>query len=206
MKNKTKSIVTIVILAVFIIVFGVLFAYYLYSGNSNNQKPTDTTSATSVSEQNSGISAQELESVLGQQMMFVNGINYYYQSSSPQLSHDAMGASVFNNSDVEIKKFVVSFCAYDSEGNPIKIVQPDEQSEGGYIRTINYDYANAQGDKKSLAPGETCRDILMYVKNEPQIVTVKACVKSYVSVDDISWENPYYKSFTEIYSGKKLLV
>ena len=200
MKNRNKSIITIIILAVFIAVFAGLFAYFIYQGQTE-KKPAETTSTTA---QATGISAAELEDVLKQQMMYVNGINYYYQTSSPQLAHDAMGASVFNNSDVEIKQFVVSFCAFDVDGKPIKIVQPDEQGEGGYIRTISYDYANAQGDKKSLLPKETCKDILMYVKTEPQIVTVKACVKSYVSVDDITWENPYYKSFVEMYSGKNI--
>ena len=136
--------------------------------------------------------------------MFVNGIHYYYQSSSEQLKHDAMGASVFNNSDVSITNFAVAFCAFDAQGNPIKIQQPDEQGEGGYLRVINYDYTQAQGEKASLEPNETCKDILMYVKNEPQIVSIKACVKSYISTDGIEWSNPYYNAFLEMYSGKTL--
>lgn len=198
-KNNNGKVIIIILVCVIIAMSGVL-GYLIYQ-----KKSLPDNSGTSVStEQNTQISPEALEAILNQQMMYVNGIHYYYQDSSSQLKHDAMGASVFNNSDVSITDFVVAFCAFDAEGNPIKILQPDEQGEGGYLRTINYEYTKAQGEKASLEPKETCKDILMYVKSEPQIVTVKACVKSYTSTDGISWSNPYYNTFLEIYSGKHL--
>ena len=201
MKEKSLNII-IVILVCAIVAAGAAGGFLIYKNNAKSQSGEAAASATEVS---STISGEELEGILRQQMMYVNGINYYYQSSSEQLLHDAMGASVFNNSEVSVKQFTVAFCAYDADGNPIKIRQPEEQDEGGYIRTINYDFANAQGDKTALEPQETCKDILMYVNSEPQIVTIKACVKSYISTEDITWDNPYYKTFTEVYSGKKLI-
>ena len=199
MSRKTENII-IAVLVVAIVAVGTVLGISLYRDKAAQNK--ETTSVTA--EETTLISATALEDILKQQMMYVNGINYYYQSSSSQLAHDAMGASVFNSSEVSIKSFVVAFCAYDADGKPIKILQPDEQGEGGYVRTLTYDYTKAQGDKAALEPQESCTDILMYVKNEPQIVTVKACVKSYISTDDISWENPYYKTFLQVYSGKSL--
>ena len=198
--RKKWEIVAIVILVLAIAACAGVLGASIYK----NKISSKTESTTAQSEQTTAISAEALEEILSRQMMFVNGIHYYYKSSSAQLAHDAMGASVINNSDVSVKSFVVCFCAFDANGNPIKILQPDEQGEGGYVRTINYDYTKAQGEKAALEPNETCKDILMYVKSEPQIVTVKACVKSYVSTDDITWENPYYNTFLQIYSGKTI--
>ena len=197
-KSKSKIIVIIVLVCA-IAAAGAVLGYYIYQ----NKVQADN-APVQESEQTTSISAEALEAILKQQMMYVNGIHYYYKSSSEQLKYDAMGASVFNNSDVSITNFAVAFCAFDAQGNPIKIQQPDEQGEGGYVRVINYDYAQAQGEKASLEPNETCKDILMYVKSEPQIVSVKACVKSYVSIDGIEWNNSYYNTFLEIYSGKTL--
>ena len=201
--GKARKIIIIVLIAAIVVAAGVAGAL-LYAHFANNKSDDNAEASTISSEETTEFSEEALEGILKQQMMYVNGINYYYQNSSEQLSHDAIGASVFNNSSVSIKSFVVAFCAFDAEGNPIKIVQPDEEGDGGYVRTINYDFALAQGDKTQLEPNETCKDILMYVKTEPQIVTVKACAKSYVSTDDVTWENPYYKAFLGMYSEKPL--
>ena len=202
MKNNLKTII-IIILACIIVALGAFLGIYIYKNNAPSaQQDISTASSSSTQAASSSISNSALDEILKQQMMYVNGIHYYYQSSSKQLTNDAMGASVYNNSEVSIKSFVVAFCAFDANGEPVKILQPNGEGEGGFVRTINYEFAKAQGDKEALAPGETCEDILMYVKNEPQIVTVKACVKSYISTDDISWSNPYYNTFLENYSGK----
>ncbi len=201
--DRTRKIIIICLIAA-IVCASCVAGGLIIARVRNGGKEQTTSSASAVNEDTTEYSRDELDAILNQQMMYVNGINYYYQSSSPQLIHDAMGASVFNNSTVSVKSFVVAFCAFDASGNAVKIVQPDEQGEGGYVRTINYDFALAQGDNQSLAPGETCKDILMYVNTEPQIVTVKACIKSYVSTEDVTWENPYYQAFISMYCGKSL--
>jgi len=199
MSRRTENII-IIILVVAILAVGTVLGISLYKDKVFQGGETSSISE----EQTTAVSAAQLDEILKQQMMYVNGIHYYYQSSSPQLSNDAMGASVYNNSNVNINRFVVAFCAYDADGKPIKIVQPGEEGEGGYVRILTYDFAKAQGEKTALAPNETCEDILMYVKNEPQIVTIKACVKSYESTEGVSWDNPYYKTFLQVYSGKEL--
>lgn len=202
--EKTSKIIVIVLIAAIICASCVAGGLVIYKIRRGDDTPEAVSNVTAGEEQGSEFSAEALDAILNQQMMYVNGINYYYQNSSDQLIHDAIGASVYNNSTVSIKSFVIAFCAFDLDGNPIKIVQPDEQGEGGYVRTINYDFTAAQGDKGFLAPGETCKDVLMYVNNEPQIVTVKACVKSYVSTDEVIWENSYYQAFMDMYYGKSL--
>ena len=201
--SRTTKIIIICLVAAIVCASCVACGLIIARMRGDSSNEAESTSSVS-DEQTTQYSQDVLDAILNQQMMYVNGINYYYQTSSQQLLHDAMGASVFNNSTVNVKSFVVAFCAFDASGNAVKIVQPDEQSEGGFVRTINYDFANAQGEKQSLAPNETCKDILMYVKNEPQIVTIKACVKSYVSTDDVTWENPYYQAFIDMYCGKSL--
>lgn len=199
MKPKSKDIIIIVLLCI-VALLAAGFAYYYIQ--SNKAPESESQAASSESESNT-VSAVVLDGLLKEQPMFVDDVVYYDKTSSKQLEHDAMGASVFNNSDVSIKKFVVAFCAFDANGNPIKIVQPEEENEGSYVRTISYDFAKSKGGKESLAPGESCKDILFYVNNDPRIETIKACVKSYISTDDISWDNPYYDSFLKNYKEKK---
>ena len=200
MQKKERNIIIILIAAI-IVVLGVLVGIILL----NHRDVLPKFGSTQTTQQTTSISDDALEGIMRQQPLFVSGIQYYYKGSQDRFKHDAMGASVFNSSDVNIKSFVVSFCAFDADGNPIKIKQPGESSEGGYIRTITYEYAKAKNNKTMLAPNETCEDILMYVNSTPQIVTVKACVKSYVSTEDISWDNPYYNTFTEHYAGKMII-
>ncbi|MBE6741141.1 MAG: hypothetical protein E7570_02460 [Ruminococcaceae bacterium] len=200
MQKKERNIIIILVVSI-VAVLGIIAAIFVMKGGDflpGLSKDKE------VTQQVSSVSGEELDGILRQQPMYVSGIHYYYKGSEERFTHDAMGASVFNSSDVSAKSFIVAFCAFDKDGNPIKIRQPNETGEGGYIRTVTYDYAKANGDKTSLNPNETCTDILMFVNNQPQIVTVKACVKSYVSTEDITWDNPYYKTFTDIYAGKEL--
>ena len=199
-KNRT-SIIAIIVLVVLIAVSGAVLAVTTI----RDKNGSDTTSETV---QNSSIAAVmtngELDRQLALQPMYTDGVKYYYATSSPQLQHDAMGATVRNNSDVNIQSFVIAFCAFDDKGEPIKIKQPDENGEGAYIRTISYDLSQVGGDKKFITPSESFDNVVFYVANEPQIVTIKACVKSYESVDKISWSNPLYENFKKNYSGKSL--
>ena len=195
-KMLNKKSIIIIALVVLIAVAGAVLA----ASTIVNKKEATTVAATTEQ----SITGDELDALLEQQPMFADGIKYYYASSSEQLSHDTMGASVFNNSDVNIQSFVVAFCAYDENDNPIKIKQPDDKNDGAYIRTISYDLSKVGGDKKFIQPQESFDNVIFYVTNDPQIVTIKACVKSYTSVDNISWENPFYETFKNVYSGKQL--
>lgn len=197
-KKINGRVVAIIVLVILIAVAGGILAATVVTDRKSGGETTavQTTAAT--------ISNDELEAILEQQPMYTDGVKYFYANSSEQLEHDAMGASVFNNSDVNIQKFTIAFCAYDENDNPIKIKQPDEDGDGAYIRTISYDLSTAQGDKKQIEPLESFDNVIFYVTNEPQIVTIKACVKEYTSVDGISWKNPYYTAFKNNYSGKTL--
>ncbi len=195
-KRLNKNTIIIIILVALIAIAGAVLAATVVA-QKNDEKTTAATTA-------QAISSAELDSLLEQQPMFTDGVKYFYASSSKQLEHDAMGATVFNNSDVDIQSFTIAFCAYDENDNPIRIKQPDESGDGAYIRTISYDLSKVGGDKKSIKPQESFDNVIFYVSNDPQIVTIKACVKTYTSVDNISWDNPYYSTFKTVYSGQQL--
>lgn len=200
MKRQNTNIIIILILVALIAVSGAVLA--VTTLRDRNEQASHA--AAVQSEEQTQISNEELDALLEAQPMFTDGVKYYYANSSKQLEHDAMGATVFNNSDINIESFTIAFCAYDENGQPIKIRQPNEEGEGAYIRTISYDLAAAQGDRKFIEPRESFDNVIFYVENEPQIVTIKACVKEYRSTQGISWKNPYYKSFKTNYSGKAL--
>ena len=200
MKRQKTNIIIILILVALIAVSGAVLA--VTTLRDRNEQASHAAEA--QSEEQTQISNEELDALLEAQPMFTDGVKYYYANSSKQLEYDAMGATVFNNSDINIESFTIAFCAYDENGQPIKIRQPNEEGEGAYIRTISYDLAAAQGDRKFIEPRESFDNVIFYVENEPQIVTIKACVKEYRSTQGISWKNPYYKSFKTNYSGKEL--
>ncbi|MBQ9517369.1 MAG: hypothetical protein IJR60_04775 [Eubacterium sp.] len=200
-KKNRASLIIIITLVVLIAVSGTVLAVTTI----NDKKEQDfLTTAVQTSTENAETTSINIDKQLEELPMYADGVKYYYATSSEQLQHDAMGATVMNNSDVNISAFVIAFCAFDANGAPIKIRQPDEQGEGAYVRTISYDLSAVQGDKKYINPGESFDNVVFYVTNDPQIVTIKACVKSYESVDKIKWNNPLYDQFKKQYSGKNL--
>ncbi len=198
-QSKTGKIVIILLVVLIALCAGILAASLF----KDRGTPT-TTAPAPVSESATAITNDALDTLLEEQPMYADGIKYFYANSSKELQHDAMGATVFNNSDVNIQSFTIAFCAFDENDNPIKIRQPDEDGAGAYIRTVSYDLSAADGDKKYIAPLESFDNVIFYVNNEPQIVTIKACVKSYTSVDGIKWNNSFYGTFKANYAGKKL--
>ena len=197
--NKRKKII-IAILIIAIVALSGIFAFDVF----RHREPTSATPATTAAGESTQIGNDELDALLSAQPLYTNGVKYYYASSSPQLAHDAMGATVFNNSDLEVKSFTLAFCAFDEADNPIQIEQPDETNKAAYIRLITYDLSTSGGEKTAILPGESFDNVVFYVKNEPQIVTIKACVKSFVSTDNVTWNNPYYETFKNNYAGKSL--
>ena len=199
-KESRKSFIIIIVLVALIAVSGSVLAYAVLS----DKKADSKTPSESQQETTAAMSNADLEAQLGQMPMYADGVKYYYASSSEQLEYDAMGATVFNNSDVNVQSFTVAFCAFDENGKPIKIRQPNEGGDGAFVRTISFDLSKTGSDKKYIEPSESFDNAVFYVTNEPQIVTIKACVKSYASVDGVSWNNPLYNTFKLNYSGKNL--
>ena len=196
-RSSVNKIIIVILVVLIAVAGGVLAATVVTDKKESAQTSAVQTTAAQISN-------DELEGILEQQPMYTDGVKYYYANSSKQLEFDAMGASVFNNSDVNIQKFTIAFCAFDENDEAIKIKQPNEDGDGAYIRTISYDLSTAKGDKKYIEPLESFDNVIFYVTNEPQIVTIKACVKEYTSVDGIVWKNPYYTAFKNNYSGKNL--
>lgn len=202
-KIKRKKTITIIIsvavavaLAAAGIVCGVLYSKQQLnaSDNSADIQQGETEYADNAS----------LDALLSSQPLAVTGTKYLIAGTNSQLAYDAISADVLNNSDVNIASFELSFCAWDAAGQPIMIAQPEETQEPAYIRTIKYDFANNKSGQTLLAPGSSFGNAAIYVSTDPQIITVKACVKSYVSTDGITWENPYYENFMHNYANQPL--
>lgn len=202
MKNKNNKLLIIIIIVLAVAAAGFASAAgVMWHKNINTN--IRTSAQTQEGESNS-IDNATLDSILKAQPLYVSEIKYMYADTSDQLKYDAMSATVFNNSDVNISKFTIAFCAFDENNKPIMIEQPEEENSSAYVRTVSYDFASSTNKRKFIKPGDSFDNVAMYVKNDPQIVTVKACVKSYVSTDNITWENPMYETFKNNYSGKDL--
>lgn len=202
-KSKNKKKITIIIcvaVAVALAAAGIVFGV-LYSKHQQNASDNSTVVEQGETEYADNAS---LDSLLSSQPLTVTGTKYLIAGTNSQLAYDAVSADVLNNSDVNIASFELSFCAWDAAGQPIMITQPEETQEPAYIRTIKYDFASNLSGQTSLAPGASFGNAAICVSTDPQIITVKACVKSYVSVDGITWENPYYENFKHNYANQPL--
>ncbi|MBQ7202796.1 MAG: hypothetical protein IJS03_02125 [Eubacterium sp.] len=195
-KNKRTVIIILLIIAIGA-ACAVWGASLISKQNSQNPQPTESTT------QSEEISYDDLDALLSNQPMCVNGVQYFYKGGEKKLDYDAMGATVLNNSDVKIKSFVIAFCAFDVDGKPIKIKQPTDKNDGAYIRTVSYDMIK-MNKNSLLEPQQTFDNIIFYVNDEPQIVTIKACIKGYESSDKVTWTNPYYETFKQLYAGQTL--
>ncbi|MGN0529133.1 MAG: DUF5780 domain-containing protein [Eubacterium sp.] len=199
-RKKTITIVISVAVAVALAAAGIVCGV-LYS--KSQQNASDNSADVQQGETEYADNAS-LDALLSSQPLMVTGTKYLIAGTNSQLAYDAISADVLNNSDVNIASFELSFCAWDSAGQPIMITQPEEAQEPAYIRTIKYDFANNKSGQTSLAPGASFGNAAIYVSTDPQIITVKACVKSYVSTDGITWENPYYENFMHNYANQPL--
>lgn len=141
----------------------------------------------------------ELESALASLPLTVNETNYLEGDPEyPSLYPDIISATIKNNSGTDIKSCVIAFAAWDSNNLPVKILGQYDY-EGSYVQKVNYDAINlvngdTYGENSGLALDEDCNSI----------VTIKAVVVSYEDFDGNTWNNPYYDTWVNTYSEKRL--
>lgn len=117
----------------------------------------------------------------------------------PSLYPDIISAVVKNNSGTDVKSYVVAFVAWDPHNLPAKIIGQYDFNGGSYVKKCNYDAVNlvdghSYGNGVGLALDEDCENI----------TTIKAIVVSYEDFDGNTWNNPYYDTWVNTYSEKRL--
>lgn len=144
------------------------------------------------------LTSKELESELNKQEVHVIKTNYAVQDEEANILYpDVLQAIFKNGSKQDIKKAVISFVAWDSNNLPVKIKANIDFGEGAYIYKCNYNDIN-------LVPGATYGETSGFeISQDIDIHTFKAIVKSYETFDGITWENPQYDNWTEMYGGVK---
>ena len=141
---------------------------------------------------------EELLELLAAQPLAVTKTEYLVQSDEwKTLYPDMLSAILLNNSDEAIQNAVVAFVAWDKNNLPVKIEGQFDFMGGSYIKEVRYDEIN-------LIPGETFGENKGYsLSQNTTIATCKAIVVSYETFEGVTWNNPYYEDFRELYEGKK---
>ena len=174
------------------------------SENASNSENGGTASGEDASKNsddgnNKAISAQELDSLLAQQPLYVSKTEYVVQSEEYKtLYPDMLQAILQSNTTDDIKDAVVAFVAWDSNGLPVKIEGQFDFGDGSYVKKFNYSDIN-------LAAGGSYGDSSGFSLTENNnIDTFKAICISYETFEGKTWENPYYDDFCSLYEGKKI--
>lgn len=177
----------------------------LTENNSNSGDSVETTETTETDNTSSEpvipeMTSEELETALLEEPMYVESTKYIVQDERyKSLYPDLLQAVIKNNSGTDIKNAVVAFVAWDSNGFPVKIETKYSFGRGSYVVQCNYSDVN-------LVDGDTYGDGsgLSLDSDTDNIATFKAIVVSYEDFDGNSWDNPYYNTWVEKYSDKKL--
>lgn len=146
------------------------------------------------------ISTDELNELLLSQPMYVERTEYVVQDEQYKtLYPDMLQAVVKNNSGTDVKNVCVAFVAWDANGFPVKIATQHSLGSSAYVVLCNYEDAN-------MVNGSTYGDSggLPLDRNTDTIAIFKAIVVSYDDFDGNTWDNPYYDTWRELYSDKKL--
>ena len=117
---------------------------------------------------------------------------------SKVLYPDILSATVKNDSAYDIKNIVLAFVAWDKNNLPVKIINQFDFSDGDYVEQCTFDDVN-------LVPGEKFGDGSGFaLKDDCTVNSFKAIVVSYETFEGKTWTNPYFNSWSNLYSGKKL--
>jgi len=145
------------------------------------------------------MTAEEFEQILLTLPLAVSSSEYVKKNISVENPTEEMLRVILqNNSEYEIKSAVISFVAWDANGLPVKIKGAEDQTDGAYVRQVNFADIN-------LLPEATYGDSDGYeVDEECYIASFKAIVLSFETFDGKVWKNPYYDEWCDLYEGTKI--
>ncbi len=142
-------------------------------------------------------SPEDLEAALAAQPVRVTSAEHVVQAHN-LLFPDMLQAILQNDTQDDIRDAVVAFAAWDEHGLPVKIKGEFDFSDGNYVKKVDYDDINLAagtsfGENQGFSLDGNCK-----------IKTVRAILVSYCTFDGKSWNNPHFKTFIDLYKGKKL--
>ena len=145
------------------------------------------------------MTAEEFEQLLLTLPLAVSSSEYVKKNISVEKPTEEMLRVILQNkSEYEIKSAVISFVAWDANGLPVKIKSADDQTNGAYVRQVNFADIN-------LLPESTYGGRDGYkIDEECYIASFKAVVLSFETFDGKVWKNPYYDEWCTLYEGTKI--
>lgn len=158
----------------------------------------NSSSATSLESKNE-VTPEELDALLLEQPMYVQSTKYVVQDEKYKtLYPDFLQAVVKNNSGTDVKNLQVAFVAWDKNNFPVKIYG-NIDFDGSYVKICQYSDVNMLNGTSYGKEGGLAIDA-----EKSDIATFKAIVVSYDDFDGNTWDNPYYETWVDLYSDKKL--
>lgn len=155
----------------------------------------DDTSNTVVNDVNE---SELLAKIEEQEVKVVSTKLIVQDENSKVLYPDILSATVKNDSDYDIKNIVLAFVAWDKNNLPVKLINQFDYSDGAYVEQCSFNDVN-------LVPGEKFGDDSGFALSDDCTVdSFKAIVVSYETFEGKTWNNPYFDSWSNLYSGKKL--
>ncbi len=165
--------------------------------NSNPPVSTPTPESSNKPEAKT-MTISEFDEFLATQPLPVIDTQYSVQDEKfKSLYPDFLQAIIQNNTESDIKDVVFAYVAWDENNLPIKIKSNIDLSDGAYIKKCLFSDIN-------LVPGQTFgSDTGMGLDEGMKIKSFKAIVANYETFDGITWDNPYFEAFCQLYEGKK---
>lgn len=135
-----------------------------------------------------------------QQDVRVISTKYEVQSTRwKTLYPDLLQAVLKNDTSYDIKDVIVAFVAWDKNSLPVKIKPNNSiRQDESYIQLVRY------GDINLIPGGTYGKNGGFGIDEDCEIKTFKAIVYSYETFEGITWENPLFEAWCELYEGVKL--
>lgn len=112
---------------------------------------------------------------------------------------DLLQAVLKNDTSYDIKDVIVAFVAWDKNNLPVKIKPNNDIGHNeAYIQLVRY------GDINLIPGGTYGKNGGFGIDEDCEIKTFKAIVYSYETFEGITWENPLFEAWCELYEGVKL--
>lgn len=161
----------------------------------------------SISSEEKIPSPEELEGLLASQEVVVTKTHHYHYDS-PAWGNpisDSLQVVIENHSEKDVRDVRVVMAAWDENGLPLKLSHTEEEEPAGSLEIdlseVNLVPGDTYGeDENHIVVDQECVEI----GGTPPIETLTAVVRSYLTVDGETWENPYYEVWEKIYVGQKL--
>lgn len=171
-----------------------VFSFAACSNFSSTDEPEETEDPKQV--------YAEMENSLQSQPLYVTKAEVYRYEEDNEIY---LTANIKNASDKNISSFVLSFAAWDAEGNPIIIKSASGETQDQFVKKCNFAEAVAANSEWIGCYDDV--NGLFGLQIDPSLVNityVKATVYSYTDESGTETINPFYYTWENTHLSEKL--